>query len=222
MPKTTLEDAVRIVFECSDQYRLNLANRNVMFISANDKETFCFETTFLPRNFKHLTGVECDLNGADFFDIAERRELKHNDIRFNTNGTTEKKLFVLPQMMKIHITARMVGEYNNSGSFLITDRLAGTTTAAMGFSEDERTGFYIPNTVLKTDVREVTKHPQQRIIAIFRKSIKDAKYAELTYLAKGVTLDDDILSSILEMKVDTANLTATFTIPRKIIEINQQ
>jgi hypothetical protein len=115
----------------------------------------------------------------------------------------------------------MVGDFNHANSILITDKLAGTTSAAMGFTEIKNK-LYIPNTTLNADLREATKHPQQRIIAIFRKPVKDAKYAELTYLAKGVTLDDDILSSILDTKVDTANLTAAFTIPRKIIEINQQ
>ena len=56
----------------------------------------------------------------------------------------------------------------------------------MGFVEkDETPNVFIPNTVLKSDIRNYSKSTL-RIIATFRKNITDDKYQELTYKANKV------------------------------------
>ena len=121
------------------------------------------------------------------------------------------KLDILPRLMSIHTTARMVGEYDNSNPLLITDKLAGTVTTAMGFINIK--GVYVPNTALKKDIRDITRQAtRQRIIAIFTKPRRDKKYSILTFVAKGLTIEDDIFQPVLQEKVDIQNLTALFTI----------
>jgi hypothetical protein len=102
------------------------------------------------------------------------------------------------------VTARMLGNYDHSQRLLVTDKLAGTITSAMGFRRDG--DFYMPNTSLKTDIRTITKKPVQRIAAIFVKGFNDSKYHNLTYIAKGLTIDDDVFIPVIRESVDKDNL----------------
>ena len=189
-------EALRIIHNSAVDYKGNLVNRNVMFITVNFSKPEIFETSFLPRNFLHLTGVRTKLNSTTFYSLALRDRLSEKDIDFTDDGTTAKKLDVLRSLMNIHKTARMVGDYDHSQRLLVTDKLAGTITSAMGFRKDG--DYYMPNTALKTDVRIISKKPVQRIAATFLKSIQDDKYNELTYLAKGFKIEDDFFAGILK------------------------
>jgi len=106
--------------------------------------------------------------------------------------------------MSIHKTAKMLGDYDHSQRLLVTDKLTGTVTFAMGFRRDGE--FYMPNTSLKTDVRTISKKPIQRIAAIFVKEMKEAKYCNMAYIAKGFTIDDGVFASVMCDKVDKENL----------------
>ena len=176
-----------------------------------------FEAAFLPRNYLHLTGVRTTLKSVDFYNMAVRDRLSERDFRFADDGTTDKKLGVLPALMRIHLTARMVGDYDYSKSFLVTDKVAGTVTAAMGFRKngDRHIDIYVPNTALSTDMRLITRKPVQRIAAIFVKPQNEKIYTHLTYIAKGMAIEDEILTPILKEKVDVENLRADFEIDKK-------
>ena len=49
----------------------------------------------------------------------------------------------------------MIGDYNNSHDWVVTDKMVGTVTIAMGFKKDEDANCNVPCTALKTDVRTV-------------------------------------------------------------------
>ena len=79
------------------------------------------EATFLSRNFKHLTGVSSELSSVQFFNDALDNKLSPVNISFLDDGTITLKLSVLPNLMNIHLNARMVGTYDQSGIKLISD-----------------------------------------------------------------------------------------------------
>ena len=79
----------------------------------------------------------------------------------------------------IAYTARMIGNYAGPRMDLYTEKIAGTTSACLGMIK--RKSDYVPNTVLSEDIRNIVPHPPGKIFAIFRKSIKDDLYRELTY-----------------------------------------
>jgi hypothetical protein len=137
--------------------------------------------------------------------------LRTVDIKLASDGTTDLKLQVLPQLMHIHQNARMIGDYNNSMSLLATDKLAGTVASAMGFVNVK--GLYVPNTSLKKDMREVACY-RRKVAMIFKKQRLDLKYSTLSYIAKGLTIDDDIFQQVILDKVDLQNLNSSFQIPR--------
>jgi hypothetical protein len=166
---------------------------------------------FLPQNFKHLTGVSSKLSGADFFGLAVRNRLSPNDVTLAKAGTTDLKLDVLPLLMNILLTARMVADYGYSKSLLVADKIAGTVTAALGFVQAKN--IYLPKTALKADVRDITvQAARRRVIAILVKSRKDALYKHLTYIAKNISLGEVAQAQSMRDKIDKHNLVGV-TLP---------
>ena len=53
----------------------------------------------------------------------------------------------------------------------------------VGFVYDKDRDLYAPNTVLNDDIRKITGE-KMRIIASYRKNIKDSQYEECVYKAK--------------------------------------
>jgi len=214
----TNEEAIKIIYKCAMEYKNNLSNKCILFVTATDSKSTSFEALFLPQNFKHLTGVASHLSGADFFDLAIRNRLGPNEITLANDGTTDLKLDVLPQLMNIHRTARMVGDYDFSRSLLVADKVAGTVTAALGFVQSKN--FYLPKTALKADVRNITiQSTRRRIVAIIVKQRGDELFSQLTYIAKGMTIHDEVFASVFREKVDMQNLIA-ITKPDKSLEAN--
>jgi hypothetical protein len=218
MNNVSKAEALRIIHNCATAYKANLAHKKLLFITVKNHLPAHFEAVFLPRNFLHLTGVRSDLDSMEFYNLAVNDRLRENEFEFNLDGTTIKKLNVLPVLMNIHFSARMAGDYDYSQSLLVTDKLAGTVTAAMGFKKKD--SLYVPNTSLKVDLRDISIRPIQRIAAVFIKDRREEKYTRLTYIAKGLKIDDAIFKPSLRDKVDSVNLTAAFEIPKKSIAEN--
>ena len=61
-------------------------------------------------------------------------------------------------------------------------------------------------------------HVTARMIGDYCKHKTSTKYMELTYIAKGMTIDSTVISSMLKERVDIENLVANFPIPRKSTE----
>ena len=122
----------------------------------------------------------------------------------------------MQSLINIHVTAKMLGNYDNSQRLLVTDKLAGTVTSAMGFRKDG--DYYMPNTSLKTDMRTITKKPVQRIAAIFVKGFNDIKYRNMTYIAKGLTIDDYVLIPVMRERVDKDNLNTVLSVPQPSLQ----
>lgn len=187
--KMSNEVAAKIIADCAKEYHNNLENQNLLIVFGSPDTPYYFETTFLPSNFLHLTGVKpvSDSGSFDFYQKALSSKLNANDFTLAENGMTERKLSVLPRLTKIYTMAKMVGDYNSVRSMLYTEKLVGNTTACLGFVFQD--GFYIPNTALEEDIRNLSLKPTQRVLAIFRKPAKIDRYQEMCYLAKGIDIN---------------------------------
>ena len=194
--------------ECAELYKTNLANRSLLFIFDNAGVIQSLEVICMPRNYLHLTGValtDKNLKSIDFYEMCIDKRLPPSAFYFSKDGTTKMKLSVLSQIMNIHKTAKMVGNYTHTKSMLVTEKLAGTVTACVGFVREKgKRNFYVPNTVLREDIRKVVDKPPKKVLAIFRKFKDEHIYRECTYLAKSVSLES-ILTDALKSKVDIEN-----------------
>lgn len=187
--------ATRIIVCCAREYHNNLENRNLLIVYGSPSKPDFFETIFLPSNFLHLTGVRSVSDKIPssnvFYQKAMNGILNPNDFTMSVNGTTERKLSVLPWLTKVHLIAKMVGTYNPVRSMQYTDKLVGNTKAFLGFIFQN--GFYIPNTALEEDIRNFSLYQPQKVLAIFRKHVDIGQYQELCYIAKGLDVNTIVL-----------------------------
>lgn len=178
-------DALKIIIKSAELYRENLENRNFLFISLVNKVNLNFiEVKFHKSNFKHLTGVVIPnekISATQFYKKCLNHKLSLYDFELRTDGTTELKLSVLPQLMNINKSVKMIGDFNNYRPKLYIGKLAGNITACIGLNKDDE--FYVPATSLKEDIRGLVVKTE-KVIAIFSKRIEDELYTDLTYLSK--------------------------------------
>lgn len=175
---------VNTLISCSKLYKENLLNKNLLFI-VSDKHSRVgeFEVSFFDRNFLHLTGVRYKGSASRFFYSCLERKLSERDLIIPDNGTTKLKLEVLPSLLNKNLSANMTGAFNGNRVNLYTEKLVGGTKACVGFLIDEESGVYVPNTILKEDIRKNVS-PCQQILATFRKNFNDEIYEELVHKSK--------------------------------------
>ena len=193
-------EAIGIITTCAAMYDKNLVNRNFLFVYGSEEQPFYMETVFLPRHFLHLTGVklpedkgndpELAQSSVDFYQRALKHRLRESDFVMSNDGTVEMKLSVLTSLMNIHKVSKMVGTYDSSKALLSTEKLAGTVTACMGFVREKSSGYFVPNTALREDIRNITLRPQEKVLCVLQKEVKDATYTAICYKAKTVQLKD--------------------------------
>lgn len=197
------EDALKIIVQCAKVYNSNLVDRNYLFVyQILPRKIECLDTLFQSRNFMHLTGVK-DTSGRGsvwFFNACVASRLSVHDFDLARDGTTEQKLLVLPALMQIHQTVKMIGTYNASKVNLKTEKLGGSVSACMGFVRDHE--WFVPNTVLKADARDLVEQ-HHKIIAIYSKPVHEPKYCQLRYLAKGITPETLIIPDSVSEKLSS-------------------
>lgn len=181
------EEAFNVIISCAKRYHENLENNNLLFVFGSKQKTEFFETAFLPKHFLHLTGVEVSVNtflgSVSFYEKCLIGRLSPDDFSLNKNGITKLKLAVLPQLTNIDRVAKMVGDYDSLKTSLYTEKLIGNIAACVGFVRDGE--YYVPNTILKEDIRTISQHAQ-RVLAVYKKPVSQTLYNELCYLAKGI------------------------------------
>ena len=204
MGRYTKKDAIRIVSVCAKQYQEHLANRSLLFLCVDKHgKTTAIEFTFDSSNFLHLTGLKLtnrkrhgsgesgsaqEISASDFYEKCLNHKLREDDFYFAKDGTTELKLDVLPSILTKNLAAKMIGDFHSDKPKLLTEKLAGGQTACMGFVKNSASDRFVPNTVIKDDIRKHTLKPL-RVIACYRKRRSDTQYSEITYLAKGMDWD---------------------------------
>lgn len=200
-----IEQALGIMSKSAKKYKDNLENQNILFIFGQMKDgqpdlttATKIETLFLSENFMHLTGnANRRISANLFYRRALASILTKQDYHFSKDGSSFKKLSVIETLMNIDQAARLIGDFNEHHVNLYTEKLVGTTNVgSMGFiTPRENPQMLVPNTLLKGDIRDLTKQPRHTIFAIYKKHRSEIQYTQHTYLHK--FLDESQLSEIL-------------------------
>ena len=107
------EAALKIIFKAAESYEKNLRNKNLLFLYEDRHHNIdSYEVVFEASNFLHLTGVVVDkthIPARVFYQRCLAKRLSISDFEIMTDGTTELKLDVLPQLMTENLSARMIG-----------------------------------------------------------------------------------------------------------------
>lgn len=179
--------ALKLISNSARIYSDRLLNNNYLFITDSN---LYLETCFKETNFKHLTGVESKLSPKQFYKNALDSKLTEKDIDYKENGTTQIKLNILESILDIQKVTKMLGIYNKNNLtnvLLSTEKLIGNTNYCMGFKNIDNSLYYVPNTVLKEDIRNITISTS-RVLCILKKHQKNKVYEEICYTAKGVNI----------------------------------
>lgn len=206
-------EALDVILKCARQYDLHLKDHNVMFIVLNKDKTFSsIETFFRDSNFLHLTGVTSSLNSFAFYKACTDNMLSLQQFDFKKN-TTELKLQILHEAMQIDRIAKMVGEFNSNGINLYSQKIVGTISLCMGFIKDKDDQYFVPNTLLKEDVRMKSIPPVLKVACVLKKPVDSPKYELITAIGrkiniKEMNLPQDIVDKLSDRLKEMFGLTA--------------
>ena len=192
------------ILKCAELYDFVLKNKNYLIVYRSQGNSFSYiECSFLARHFQHLTGIEINTttikSSTQFYNLCISKKLKLSDFHLPQNGTYELKLDVLPKLIEMHRKPCMIGDYNQQRIQLQTKKMVGNITAVLGFAKEGN--YYVPNTVLQEDIRNITNHPPNKVIAIFSKHNKLVKYDLVLYISKNESLEAIISDEFIFNKI---------------------
>ncbi len=116
---------------------------------------------------------------------------------------------VLPSLFDLRSGFKMIGEYNYSKKFLYTEKLCGGVHGCIGFVPDKGSPYFVPDTSLQEDIRNLIVQPY-KIIAILEKPITDKLYSTITDKKKGIYLVESDFVQPLKGKMDWDLLIARY------------
>jgi len=207
MVKDAKREALQILINCASIYKQFLLNKNVLVVT-QEKQSICYLEISFPRHaYLHLTGVDIDedkISAKQFFNLCADKKLKLSDFNLKDDGTTRLKLDVLPMLLKINGSIKMLCTYNGDRPKLYTEKLAGNIRGCLGLVQSGN--YYVPNTVLNTDTRdEGTNH--QRVLFMMEKGSKDKFYTDIVYIAKKIIIEELNVPANIKVKIDNTRIS---------------
>lgn len=190
--------AIKKLNQFATMYSENLLGFKFLFIYRDIYSINFIEVVFSESNFKHLTGVVTSMSSSLFFSECLSQQLKLNDFDFSRDGTTGSKFQVLDKILTIHTTARYIGDYNSQRPWIITDKLIGDYECCLGLQLNKK--FYIPNSVLKSNISKEVQLPPRKILASLRTERNAKVYSELCYQKPDILISNlDLPVALMEM-----------------------
>jgi len=173
---------LKCVLEGAEAYQRNVLNQQFLFVYAVDKDKYQYsEVVFKKENYQHLTGTWIPgVKNNDFFDRCIARRVSPKELKCVEDGTAPLKLEVLSAALNGVKNASMFGFYDDSRIFLRTDEFVGGVHWCIGFMDftNGATPLFA-NTLLKEDIRKVSRAPIRRIVLTMQKGRQDKKYSKI-------------------------------------------
>ena len=209
------KDAIKIINQSAKLFQQNMEGKDFLFIyrRTDEKEFKILQAQFYDYNFHHLTGTKLNSivsSATEFYHKSLTNTLSVNDFEFADDGTTEQKLDVLLEIMNIKASAQMLGDYNGSRINLYTNKVTGNVKGCLGFVKDSRLNTYVPNTVLKEDIRKISPKPVAKVFAIFYKDRIISKYNHLCKLDRSMIFEEYKFLDEIEQLIDRENMVVDF------------
>ncbi len=152
----TKAEAIKTVVKCAERFEAELNKKNLLLICTDKhRRVSSIELTFHSWNYLHLTGLKSNaaLTTQQFYERCLAHRLSPNDFEFSEDGTSKLKLDILPHVICKNLMANSIGDFNGKSPRLFPEKLAGGQKACIGFNIDGNSDEYVPNTLLKGDIR---------------------------------------------------------------------
>ena len=187
------------IFSMAQDYSLYFENKNMLFVYKDSNGLQYIESLFLGYHFRHLIGIKTELCSNDFYKRALTKRLSEKDLG-KVESVVELKFDAFPLLKDALVKgcSISIGRKNQGiGYRIYSDLLVGTTKACLGFVEDSGSDFYVPNTLLKADIRKEA----QKSFLVLLVCIKDKKESlySVSFCREGFDrscLPDEILSRV--------------------------
>ena len=205
-----IEAIFKTIYECTKEFKKNLANKKLLVIYEENGETKKCEIFFPASAFYHLTGLKAfDNKGNSYKAFNFYNDMLNGSINARNlkkkDRTTDLKIEVLPQLMKLDRNAKMTGIFFSSRILLETDQLIGGEKSCMGFITNEKYECYIPNTLLKEDIRQISIN-RGNIVCILKKNVFDKIYINITYMKKEYEINNVFKKEEFFKEIDFKNI----------------
>ena len=130
-----------ILNEAAIDYKENLLNKNIAFVYEDSKtgKISYIEVLCKDYHFQHLTGLKYKDTSKTFFNDCLNKKITFDKI-INSNLDENQlkfsylKLQVLKDAMSINKMAKRIGDYNYSKRTIEIEKVVGTASLCLGFS----------------------------------------------------------------------------------------
>ena len=189
--KTDKENIVKEICKAAKLYKANLVGRKFIYVF----DGRYIEVLYKSRNFRHLTGVACDMSAADFYKNAVKGYLQPSQIYF-----TERHPYSLCKKKVKHlcdVSGLATGESFMLEEILTESKVYKFGTTDLDFSlcmnkELDAQGNEIGECYIVESLRdgdEVSKCKTAYVVThILSKKNTEPKYTDVLFLDKGETV----------------------------------
>ena len=199
--KSDKEYIVKEICEAAKLYKANLVGKRFLYVF----DGRYIEVLYKNVNFKHLTGVECNMSAADFYRNALKNRLQSPQIYFSAShpySLCKKKIKHLCEISVLASTENFMLE-----EIVTNTRIYKFGTTDLNFSlcmnkehdayGNEKGDCYIVESLRDEDCFSRSKFAYT-VTHILSKENDSASYTDLLFMDKSVTLND-IPISVLKM-----------------------
>lgn len=200
------EEALQTMIKAAKLFQENLCGKKILVVFGDENRPDFVEIKANGENFVHLTGVATSVSAGDFYERLLGRRLSENDFNFKQDGTSQLKLSVIESLLSIKYSAQIFGDYNYGRPRLYTKKLMGNIAASIGFVPAGKK-YFVPNTILKGDIRDDITRGKHKVLAILSKPSNAKEYEQIVKVGKKVSVDDVLhkISSKVQIADSTLN-----------------
>ena len=191
--KNDKEHIVKEICKAAKLYKANLVGKRFLYVF----DGRYIEVLYKNVNFKHLTGVECNMSAADFYKNALKNRLQSPQIYFSASHPYSLCKRKIKHLCEISVLA-------SSENFMLEEIATETRTYKFGTTDlnfslcmnkeydsygNEKGDCYIVESLRDEDCFSRSKSAYT-VTHILSKDNDSASYTDLLFMDKSVTLDD--------------------------------
>lgn len=208
------ENIRKQIISASYVYRDKLAGKVFLYVFGNEY----FEVVFQTDRFKHLTGVNSELNAQDFYEKAKDSTLTTDQICFDQThyySGAKKKLPCLHQLPAL--TNDLVCVVKGMQTVTLTYKIGVTNldftlglAENIDFEGNKINDWYLPRTLRVRDKAVENSDDSEFVNFIFSKDASNDKYTTIMYAEKGkqapLSIKNLLNKSLVEYLYDTVQV----------------
>lgn len=180
MKNVNKKQAIKIITDAAKKYDELLNKKHFLIIYQTKRNIEYVKIDFRSQYFLHLTGVETYLSAKVFYSACLNNRLSEQNIKLQTHGHTQRKLFVLPYLHELLFNHCMIGASLNNGVRINANYFVGNTKTVLSLGFRNVDDIDIPVSLYCENIKKLTA-PTYKVLGIFSKMYYEEKFNVCTY-----------------------------------------